>query len=140
MTMTVKKLSVSRSIPSVDSFSWFTRQWLAAWSAKDVAGVLAHYTNDCIYRDPQTADTIQGHEAIGAYLTKLFASQPNVTYTPHQLWTTPDGYCGRWYALIEAPTGPVHMRGFDLCVMRDGLICHNEVYVHMLKELPEEAK
>lgn len=120
----------------------FNAKWLDAWSRKDSVGVSNSYTEDALYMDPQTAESIKGRAAIKEYLDKLFASQPDVVYKPHQVWVADNGnsYTGRWYATISAPEKPIYMRGFDLCIMEGGLIARNEVYVHMIKEIPADAK
>ena len=58
----------------------FNRRWLAAWTAKDVEALLAFYTPDTLYFDQQTAAGIQGHAALGAYLTGLFGMTPPMRY------------------------------------------------------------
>ena len=107
----------------------YNADWLAAWSAKDVDALLGYYAEDCVYRDPQTATGITGHDALRSYLTQLFAAMPPTTYTPDELWRTDAGYCARWYAEIE---GGGCMRGFDLVVLAGDRIALNEVYVHQL--------
>ena len=115
----------------------YNARWLDAWSQKDVAGLLTFYAPDVLYRDPQTAGGITGHEALGAYLTGLFAAIPPTRYDPHELWATPNGYCGRWYATSSPPGAPQSfMRGFDLVVLRGDQIVLNEVYVHPLDAIP----
>ncbi|MCX8499927.1 MAG: nuclear transport factor 2 family protein [Caulobacteraceae bacterium] len=115
----------------------FNRRWLQAWTDKDVPRLLGFYSSDTIYADPQTAAGIQGHEALGAYLTGLFGATPPMTYEPHELWATHNGYCGRWFCTISPPGGPVsYLRGFDLVVLEGDKIVRNEVFVHPLEALP----
>jgi len=110
----------------------FNADWLAAWTAKDVPRLLGFYTDDTIYKDPQTAAGIAGHTALGAYLTGLFAATPPMTYTPEEIWPTHNGFCGRWYCAMGERGALGRMRGFDLVVLREGKIALNEVYVHQL--------
>lgn len=107
----------------------YNADWLAAWTAKDVDVLLGYYAEDCVYRDPQTAAGITGHEALRSYLTQLFAATPAMTYTPDELWRTDAGFCGRWYCDVE---GGGRLRGFDLVVLAGDRIALNEVYVHQL--------
>lgn len=107
----------------------FNARWLQAWTDKDVERLCAFYAPDCIYKDPQTAQGLNGREALRAYLTGLFAATPPMTYTPDEVWPINGGFCGRWYCEIE---GGARMRGFDLVIFKDGLIGLNEVYVHPL--------
>ncbi len=115
----------------------FNRRWLAAWTNKDVPGLLGFYAKDTVYRDPQTAAGITGHAALGAYLTGLFGATPPMRYEPDEVWATNSGFCGRWYCTITPPDGPAtYMRGFDLVVLDGDKITLNEVYVHGLDALP----
>ena len=115
----------------------FNRRWLQAWTDKDAPRLLGFYSEDTLYRDPQTAAGITGHAALGAYLTGLFGATPPMRYDPDEVWATANGYCGRWYCTITPPDGPVsYMRGFDLVVLDGDRITLNEVYVHPLDALP----
>ena len=107
----------------------FNARWLKAWTDKDVDRLCAFYAQDCVYRDPQTAQGLNGREALGAYLTGLFAATPAMTYQPDEVWPIKGGFCGRWYCEVA---GGGRLRGFDLVILRDGLIGLNEVYVHQL--------
>lgn len=110
----------------------FNADWLKAWSDKDVQRLVAFYTPDAVYRDPQTVDGLEGREALGAYLTELFASMPKAIYTPDETWPIAGGFCGRWYCAIGETGAEGRLRGFDLVLLEDGLIKLNEVYVHQL--------
>lgn len=110
----------------------FNADWLAAWTDKDVERLVAFYAPDCLYKDPQTAAGITGHDALRAYLTTLFASTPPIRYTPDETWPIPGGFCGRWYAAIGDDGAMGALRGFDLVIMRGDRIGVNEVYVHQM--------
>ena len=110
----------------------FNADWLKAWSDKDVPRLVAFYTEDTIYKDPQTAAGITGHAALRDYLTGLFSATPKMIYTPDEIWATPNGYCGRWYCEMGDGGALGRMRGFDLVVLRGDRIALNEVYVHQL--------
>lgn len=115
----------------------YNARWLKAWTDKDVTALLGFYSADTAYFDPQTAGGIHGHAALGPYLTGLFAATPPMTYVPHEVWATANGFCGRWYCTISPPGGPeTYMRGFDLVVLDGDKIVLNEVYVHPLEALP----
>ena len=110
----------------------FNADWLSAWTAKDVPRLVAFYTEDCIYKDPQIAAGLTGHAALRQYLTGLFAATPPMTYTPEEIWPTHDGFCGRWYCAIGDNGAGGRLRGFDLVVLKADKIALNEVYVHQL--------
>lgn len=111
----------------------FNRRWLQAWTDKDVPGLLGFYAQDTRYFDPQVPQGLTGHEALGAYLTGLFAATPPMTYTPEEVWSAEGGYCGRWYCVVGADqkAAPA-IRGFDFVQLKGELITFNEVYTHML--------
>jgi hypothetical protein len=109
----------------------FNADWLSAWSNKEVERLVGFYTADCRYFDPQTAAGITGEDALRGYLTGLFGATPPMRYAPEEVWPIPGGFCGRWYCYIDGATTPA-LRGFDLVLLRDGRIAHNEVFVHQL--------
>ena len=109
----------------------YNADWLAAWTAKDVAELLAFYARDCRYFDPQTPASITGHDALRTYLTGLFAATPAMTYTLDETWPIPGGFCGRWYCDVA---GGGRLRGFDMVLLDGARIAHNEVYVHQLPQ------
>ena len=112
-------------------------RWLQAWSDKDVEGLLAFYSADVAYRDPQVPQGLSGREALRGYLTELFASTPPMTYEPDEVWATDAGWCGRWYCAMAMPDGTTTwLRGFDLVVLQGTEIALNEVYVHTLAADP----
>ena len=67
-----------------------------AWSDKDAERLVAFYTPDTVYRDPQTTDGLAGRTALKNYLKTLFASTPPMIYTPDTVWGIEGGFCGRW--------------------------------------------
>ena len=48
------------------------------------------------------------------------------------VWAIQGGFCGRWYCEIGEGGKEGKLRGFDLVLMENSLIKHNEVYVHPL--------
>ncbi len=110
----------------------FNADWLAAWSEKNVEKLLSFYAPDTVYKDAQTAAGLTGHSELRPYLTGLFASTPKMIYTPDETWPIQGGFCGRWYCAIGETGTDAAMRGFDLCLVSNGKIALNEVYVHMM--------
>ena len=111
----------------------FNARWLKAWSDKDVGQLLSFYAADCRYVDPQVPQGLEGHDALGAYLTGLFGATPPMRYDPDEVWPIPGGFCGRWFCVIGAdPAAAPALRGFDLVLLQDGLIAVNEVFTHAL--------
>lgn len=109
------------------------RDWLLAWSNKDVSKLLEFYTPDVRYRDPAVPTGVVGQDALRTYLTQLFASTPPMWYEPETVWPIEGGFCGRWYCTIDLGGGKRgKLRGFDLCRLDNGRIVENEVYTHTL--------
>jgi ketosteroid isomerase-like protein len=109
--------------------------FIHAWNTQDVATVLACYTPDVLYRDPNTRGFVTGRQALGRYLTKLF-SRWNMHWDLREVHTFAgvDGQEGSavlWTAEL-APVGRSHeivtVDGMDLALLRDGLLSRNEVY------------
>jgi hypothetical protein len=111
----------------------FNRDWLAAWSDKDIDRLMTYYHPNTVYKDAQTAAGIEGHDALRGYLTGLFAAMPPTRYDPDQVWSIDGGYCGRWIASMELGEGKQRrFRGFDLVLLDGDKITLNEVYTHDL--------
>ena len=114
----------------------FNADWLRAWTDKDVERLLTFYAPDAVYKDPQTAAGITGHDALRGYLTQLFASTPPMAYASETTWPIENGFCGRWYCAMGEKGEAGRLRGFDLVLMKGDRIAYNEVYVH---QMPADA-
>ncbi|OAI38573.1 hypothetical protein AYO38_09400 [bacterium SCGC AG-212-C10] len=115
----------------------YNAEWLQAWSDKDVPKLLTFYGKDVVYKDPQTSMGVQGHEALGAYLTGLFNAMPPTRYDPEETWPHANGagYSGRWIGTMDLGDGKVRrFRGFDLVLLDGDQITLNEVYTHDLPD------
>jgi ketosteroid isomerase-like protein len=111
----------------------YNRDWLKAWSNKDVDGLLTYYDADVTYKDPQVPGGVKGHAALRRYLETIFAVMPETSFDPEQVWAIEGGYVGRWIATSKAGDGTTSkMRGFDLVRLEGDKITHNEVYTHNL--------
>ena len=114
------------------STSEFNAAWLKAWTDKDVERLVSFYTEDAIYKDPQTAHGLKGQDQLRAYLTEMFAATPQMVYTPDETWDIENGFCGRWYCEVSEGDTKSRLRGFDLVILRGDKIAVNEVYLHDL--------
>ena len=117
-------------------FERYNREWLKAWSDKDVDTLVERfYAPGVVYKDAQTASGCVGSEALRAYLTGLFGAMPATRYEPEEVWIHADGggYSGRWIGTMELGEGKVRrFRGFDLVILEGEKITLNEVYTHDL--------
>jgi ketosteroid isomerase-like protein len=105
--------------------------FLAAWNTQDVERVSACYTEDLVYRDPNTKGEIRDRPSFKRYLKKLLGSW-GATYTTRDAFPIKDmnGYALLWRAVIRRPDGKgeIEIEGMDLVVMEGDLISRNEVY------------
>lgn len=103
---------------------------LDAWNSHDVERVLACYTEDLRYRDPNTRGEVVGRAAMRQYLTRLFG-----TWRMH--WSARDimplgdrtGFTVLWSATLQKTSGgqSVEVDGMDLVVLAGDRISYNEV-------------
>lgn len=106
-------------------------KFLGAWNSQSVDEVLACYTKDLVYSDPNTRGSVLGAEAMERYLSKLFSA-----WQMH--WTLREGFSLQdvegagvlWTARIQRKGGAdvIEVDGMDLVLLEDGLISRNEVY------------
>jgi len=108
-----------------------TTRFLDAWNSQDVDRVVACYTEDVRYRDPNTRGDVEGRDAMRRYLRKLFASW-QMTWARREVFelaSTP-GVALLWHATFRRPGGAemIEADGMDLVVLRGDQLVRNEVY------------
>ena len=57
-----------------DELETLARHFLDAWNSQDVEAVLACYTDDLVYRDPNTRGSVIGSGNMRRYLMRLFTA------------------------------------------------------------------
>jgi len=65
----------------------FAARWAAAWNARDLAAVLAHFAEDVVFTsplaaqiDPATSGMVRGKAALSAYWTAALAKNPDLHF------------------------------------------------------------
>ena len=105
--------------------------FLGAWTEQNVEKVAAFYTDDVVYRDPNTRGDVRGGDALRRYLRRLF-SEWRMTWTRRELHPTDTGAAAAllWHATFSKAAGEqvVEADGMDLLEFRDGRVSRNEVY------------
>ena len=104
---------------------------LEAWNTQDVETVLACYTDDVRYVDPNTNGPIEGADAMRRYLTKLFRSwKMQWRLREAFLFDSRGGCAVLWRATLRRAEGgkSVEVDGMDLAVVRGDRLQRNEVY------------
>jgi hypothetical protein len=106
-------------------------RFLDAWNSQDVDAVLACYTDDLVYRDPNTRNDVVGAEAMRRYLTKLFGAW-RMTWSLREAhgFTTGVGAAVLWHATFQrvGQDAVVEADGMDLICLEGDRARRNEVY------------
>ncbi len=108
-----------------------TGAFLEAWNAQDVERVVACYTEDLVYRDPNTRGPVEGAAAMRRYLTKLFAGwKMHWDKREAHLFEGGGGCAFLWRATFQRTGGTerVTVDGMDLVEVRGERLSRNEVY------------
>jgi ketosteroid isomerase-like protein len=107
------------------------RKVLEAWNTQDVARVVACYTPDLVYRDPNTRGEVRGADALGRYLAKLFAAW-RMHWSPREAFPLErgQGTAFLWRAKLTpaGSDGGVDVDGMDLAILEGDRLKRNEVY------------
>ena len=107
------------------------RRVLEAWNTHDVERVVACYTPDLIYKDPNTRGEIHGADAFRRYLTKLFAAW-RMQWAPRESFSlaAADGAAFLWRARLTpvGREGGVEVDGMDLAIVEGDRLARNEAY------------
>ena len=114
-----------------DELETLARHFLDAWNSQDVEAVLACYTTDLVYHDPNTRASVIGSDSMRRYLTKLFATW-SMTWSLREAhaFRDSDGAAILWHATFSR-TGQqsrVEADGMDFIALRGRLAYRNEVY------------
>src|SRR5215475_15711905 len=103
---------------------------IAAWNSHDVERLVACYTADAEYRDPNTRGAVRGSDPMRRYLTKLFARwRMHWAMREAHLFADETGCAVLWRATFQRADGEstVDIEGIDFVEVRDGRIARNEV-------------
>jgi ketosteroid isomerase-like protein len=107
------------------------RELLSAWNSQDVDQVVARYTEDVVYLDPNTRGEVKGAEALRKYLRKLFSGwRMTWELKDAYLFEGHDGCAAMWHTSLRRADGErtVEIDGMDLVIMEGDLVKRNEVY------------
>ncbi len=109
----------------------FAEKFLSAWNSQQADDVLACYTEDCIYLDPNTHGPVKGHDSLRKYLTKLFQQwKMHWSLREFFLFNKENGGAFLWHAQLTPSAGgkTIEIDGMDLIIIRGDRISRNEVY------------
>ncbi len=113
---------------------------LEAWNGQDTDEVLAMYTDDVSYRDPNTDGPVEGADALRRYFDRLFAAwemhwELREEPLPH---SDGEGVTALWRATLGLPSGErtVTVEGMDLVELEGDRIRRNEVWFDRAALMP----
>ncbi len=108
-----------------------TERVIDAWNTQDVERVVACYTSDLVYLDPNTRGVVRGTDAFARYLSRLFAAW-KMQWTLKEVHRFADSSGGAflWRASLEPSAGgkTVIVDGMDLAILDGDRLSRNEVY------------
>ena len=90
----------------IDELQAISSPLIEAWNDQDVERVVACYTDDLIYVDPNTRGAVGGPDAFSRYLTRLF-SRWQMHWSVKETFplADTDGAAGLWRASFRVPGG-----------------------------------
>lgn len=107
------------------------KNFLEAWNTQDVEQVVATYTPDVQYRDPNTKGFVKGSDAMRKYLAKLFVGW-DMHWALRELYPFDgvDGAAVLWHATLKRSDKDkvVEVDGMDLVLIEGDQIKRNDVY------------
>ena len=123
--------ALHRSMESAELWT-IGERFIGAWNSQVVDDVVACYTRDLVYIDPNTHGPVEGADAMGRYLTELFGRW-QMHWTIKEIFPLADSAPGGailWRASLALPGGDkaVEVDGMDLVVLDGVKIKRNEVY------------
>ena len=73
----------------------FAREWIAAWNARDLDAILAHYADDVVFASPRAqeitgASRVVGKTALAAYWRAALDRSPDLRFEPERVLTGAD--------------------------------------------------
>jgi ketosteroid isomerase-like protein len=116
---------------------------MSAWNMQDVEAVLACYTEDLVYVDPNTHGAIDNPQAMRRYLTKLFSVwEMHWSTRSVHLLKDMNGATVRWHATFKRSGEKeiVEVDGMDLVIYEGDRIKRNEVYFDRTLLMPLMSK
>jgi steroid delta-isomerase-like uncharacterized protein len=106
---------------------------LAAFNRHDVEGVLAFFTDDCVFEMPRGPDPwgrrLEGKAQVREGIEARFAGIPDIHYGEDRHWVLGDRGVSEWTITGTDTSGQrVEVRGCDLFEFRDGKIARKDSY------------
>jgi steroid delta-isomerase-like uncharacterized protein len=112
----------------------------AAWNAQDLDAIMSMHAPDMVFENHTAGESAQGEE-VRAHIGAIFATWPDLEFTPRRLYVREGLVVQEWTAaathtqtmrrgdLVAKPTGRrVEWEGIDSIPFEDGLVKRKDVY------------
>jgi limonene-1,2-epoxide hydrolase len=104
-----------------------------AFNRHDVAGMMQHMSDDCIFENTAPAPdgaVLTGKEAVTRFWQEFFRESPQAHIHIEEIFGLGLRCMMRWrYDWVDAAGMKGHVRGVDIFQVRNGLICEKLSYV-----------
>jgi ketosteroid isomerase-like protein len=99
------------------------REVTAAFDRHDLDGIMAHFTDDCVFESPRGSEPfgrrVEGREAVRAAFADRFAGIPDVRYTDDSHFVAGDRGLSEWLLSGTTTEGQrIEVRGCDIWTFR----------------------
>jgi len=71
-------------------------QYMKAWSSHDMDGIVAGFTEDCVFEDMALQDRFEGHEGLRQFAAAVFAAAPDFEWIPTRTFADGASVCTEW--------------------------------------------
>jgi len=90
-------------------------------------------TDDCVFENtlpPPDGERFEGQAQVRGVWERLFRSSPSAVFEAEEVFAAGDRCVVRWlYRWTERDGKPGHIRGVDVCRVRDGKVAEKLSYV-----------
>ena len=108
------------------------RRFNEAFVRRDVDGVMAAMTEDCVFENtcpPPDGERHAGQGPVRSFWERFFASSPDAGFTTEEIFAAMDRCVVRWrYDWAGKDGAPGHIRGVDLFRVRGGKVAEKLAY------------
>ena len=119
------------SLAPVDTLA-VVRRFNEAFNRHDVDGIMEMMTADCVFENTRPAPDgtrVEGAAAVRAVWERLFASSPQAHFEVSDMFAAGDRAVVLWTYRWVKDSGPGHVRGVDVFLVRDGRVAEKLSYV-----------
>ena len=106
--------------------------FLSAFNRRDVDGIMALMTDDCVYESAAPAPDgthLVGQQAVRKAWEQLFQGRPDVVFDGEETFVAGDRAVARWIMRWTADGKQQHVRGLDIFRVEGGKIANKLAYL-----------